>query len=360
VPAIAKTKLATSDPLDLCKGFALFPDGSVRAGTSSGKGSGTVLSKHKKILAWRGSFFQGYDCLAGICGPSYATRLELEGSARQRSLQAKVEGDAMQAGFFLGLTFELPIRGEVQEWKPDHWYTPTKGHWHDMGGFSVRPRVDLLGLVIFVLQKAVQGGTLKKVDNLVPGLIGSWGFVGSAPGGYASGGGSLSAKPVLNLPVNILPYLPDVGEVDEGLKAVGARLSTGPNFGFKVPVTVRLESVDLDGVAFRNLAWGAGGFTATSEADAPADPQTMKVGLDHTPHLSLLLGWQGSVSLCKLFRLSGSVNLDLLGILNLDVKLGTFGNHLQSRVGGASAACAECGAGAPRVEVVFAEPGDSA
>jgi hypothetical protein len=358
---ISKTELATSDPLDLCKGFALFPNGAARAGISSGNTAATVMSKSAKITAWKGSFSLGYRALVGVCGPSYAVKFALEGEASGKQLDLRVSEDAMQAGFFVGLTFELPIRARLEEWKPDHWYTPWKGHWHDAGSASVTPRVDVLGALIYVLQKVLDSATLNAVNNLVPGLIGSWGFVGSAPGSFVAGGGSLTAKPAMNIPVNILPYLPDVGEVDQALSDVGVKLATGPNFGLKVPTVVRIHQVDLDDTTFGDPRWDSRGFTASSSSDAPADPSTMKVKVAHTPHLSFLLGWFGSASLVKLFRVSGSVNIDILGLLGIDIELGTYYNDLQNQVGrGFAAACAECGAEAPRVEVVFEPPEDPA
>jgi hypothetical protein len=161
--------------------------------------------------------------------------------------------------------------------------------------------------------------------------------------------------------VNILPYLPDVGEVDQALSDVGVKLATGPNFGLKVPTVVRIHQVDLDDTTFGDPRWDSRGFTASSGSDAPADPSTMKVKVAHTPHLSFLLGWFGSASLVKLFRVSGSVNIDILGLLGIDVNLGTYYNDLQNQVGrDFAAACAECGAEAPRVEVVFEPPEDPA
>jgi hypothetical protein len=359
---IPKTELATSDPLDLCKGFAIFPQiGAVRAGVSSGNKTGSVFSKSAKIVAWRGSFSLGYRALVGVCGPSFALKFALEGRAQERELDVRVTDDAMQAGFFAGLTFELPIRASLQEWKPDHWYTPWKGHWHNIGSASVTPRVDVLGALIFVLMKVIDSAVLQAVNNLVPGLIGSWGFIGSAPGGFAAGGGSLTARPTLNVPVNILPYLPDVGEVDQALSEVGIKLATGPNFGLQVPVVARIDSVDLDGVAFGSPQWNSRGFTARGDADAPDDPRNLKVKVAHTPHLTFLVGWFGSVSLVKLFRLSATINLDLLSLLGIDIKLGTYHNDLENQVGrDFAASCAECGAGAPQVEVVFQAPGEGA
>jgi hypothetical protein len=87
----------------------------------------------------------------------------------------------------------------------------------------------------------------------------------------------------------------------------------------------------------------------------------MKVKVAHTPHLTFLVGWFGSVSLVKLFRLSATINLDLLSLLGIDIKLGTYHNDLENQVGrDFAASCAECGAGAPQVEVVFQAPGEGA
>jgi len=362
---IQSTELATSTPLDLCKGFAIFPGlGTIRAGISSGSTASTFLSKSLTILVLRGSFSAGYQALVGVCGPSYAIGFEVEGSATEDDMSLTVSNQSMEAGFFAGFTFGLPLNASLQYWKPDHWYTPWKGHWHTSGSVSVTPRVDLIGALIYVLLKVLgDDSALSKVNNIVPGLLGTWGFIGHSTGGFGDSGGTLTASPVLSVPVNILPYIPDVGEVDEGLSDIGVTLATGPNFGLKVPVVASLKSVTLDDDAtYESPSWEeeTASFSFASGSSPASDPTQIKVVVAHTPQLSFTVGWFGSVSFVKLFRLSASVNIDLLGLLGITINLGTYDNDLSNTVGQAAADCAQCGAeAAARVKVVFHEPVDA-
>ena len=359
---INNTLLATSQPMDLCKGFALFPKlGAVRAGISSGDSGGVLLRKHRQILALRGGFSFSYEVLLGVCGPSYAIEFNLEGTGSGKSIDMKVSGDKMQAGFFVGFTIQFPMSGNLQYWRPDHWYTPWKGHWHDIASFSIRPRIDLLGLILFAIIKILgEDSTLSKVNNIVPGLIGSWGFVGNSNGGFAAGNGTMSAKPVMNIPINIIPLIPEVGEVDEALSKIGLKIASGPNLGIGIPVHTSLTKVDLDGHAYEGLSWHGDGFSASGDDDVPSTVSTMSTRLTHEPDLTFLLGWFASASLFKLFRISATINIDVLGILGLKIKLGTYNNTLSNSVGSVSVdACHTCGAeqqASRPVKVIFEEP----
>ncbi len=359
---INNTLLATSQPMDLCKGFALFPTlGTLRAGISEGFSEGVLLNKNSHILALRGFFSFSYILILGICGPSYAIEFNLEGTGSGKSIDMKVSGDKMQAGFFIGITVEFPISGGLQYWRPDHWYTPWKGHWHDIGTFVITPRIDLLGLILFAIIKILgPDSSLSRVNNIVPGLIGSWGFVGNSNSGFATGNGTMIARPVMNIPINIIPFIPGVGEVDETLSKIGLKISSGPNLGIGIPVYTSLTRVELDGHAYEGLSWHGERFTASGDDDVPSQVNTIETRLTHQPDLTFLLGWFAAASLFKLFRISATINIDVLGILGLKIELGTYNNTLSNSVGSVSVdACNTCGAeqqaGRP-VKVIFEEP----
>jgi hypothetical protein len=85
----------------------------------------------------------------------------------------------------------------------------------------------------------------------------------------------------------------------------------------------------------------------------------MSVRLTHTPNLTFLIGWFASASLFKLFRISATLNFDVLGILGLSIKLGTYNNTLSNAVGSLAVdACDTCGAQAQAspIKVIFEEP----
>jgi hypothetical protein len=359
---INRTELATSDPLDLCKGFALFPDvGTVRAGISSGQHGGTILSKSASLLVLRGNFSFAYEVLMGVCGPSYAIKFDLEGTGDGKQIDMKVSNDSMWAGFFIGITIQFPMSGKVQYWKPDHWYTPWKGHWHDIGSFSIDPRIDLLGVILFAIIKILgDDSALSKINNFVPGLVGSWGFTGYNSTNFVAGDGTMTAEPVMNIPINILPLIPAVGEIDKTLSEIGLKIASGPNIGIGIPVHTSLTKVDLDSHAYDGLAWNSSGFTASGDDDVPDSPSQMSVRVTHTPDLTFLIGWFASASLFKLFRISATLNFDVLGILGITIKLGTYNNTLSNTVGSLAVdACNTCGArqqAASPVKVIFEEP----
>ncbi|KMY67435.1 hypothetical protein AAU61_11410 [Desulfocarbo indianensis] len=358
---INKTELATSDPLDLCKGFAIFPSvGAVRAGISSGDKSATILHKSASLIALKGSFSFAYEVLMGVCGPSYAVKFDLEGSGTGKNLDLTVSNDAMWAGFFVGITVQFPMSASVQYWKPDHWYSPWKGHWHDLGSFNITPKIDLLGVILFAIIKILGADSnLAKINNFLPGLIGSWGFTGTNVGGFAANDGTMTAKPVMNIPINIIPLIPALGEIDEACNKIGLKIASGPNIGISVPVHTSLTKVDLDGNAYENLQWNSSGFTASGSNNVPSSPSKMTVQVTHTPDLTFLIGWFASASLFKLFSISATLNLDVLGLLGITIQLGTYNNNLSNTVGQLSVdSCDTCGAQqtARPMRVIFEDP----
>jgi hypothetical protein len=71
------------------------------------------------------------------------------------------------------------------------------------------------------------------------------------------------------------------------------------------------------------------------------------------------VGWFGSLSLWKLFRISGSVSIDILGMLGIHINLGKHQNSLGNFVGNTMApACAPCEAQrqAAGLKVIFEDP----
>ena len=79
MPTINRTTIATSDPIDICRGFNLFKGGSLRDATALQLGvtsSRTLLAANPQIAAWRASFDAGYHFFAGVCGPAYAIRFD--------------------------------------------------------------------------------------------------------------------------------------------------------------------------------------------------------------------------------------------------------------------------------------------
>lgn len=360
--SIPATELATSDPLDLCKGLAIFPKlGTVRAGIASSSVFHTLLSKSVTILAWRGSASLAYDLFFGICGPSFAVKFRLEGSGSGKTLDMTVSDDSMEAGMFIGASLSLPISVSLQEWWPDHWYTPWRGSWHDKGGFSINPRVDLLGVILYLILKALDDDSaFKKINNFLPGLIGSWGMIGHAQGGFSRDRGTMRASPSFNVPVNILPLIPEAGEVVRGLKDIGLSVATGPQFGIGVPVTLELESVELDFFPYQISQWTSDdSFRCEGSFPVASHAALLATHFSHEPGLTFTVGWFGSLSLWKLFRISGSVSIDILGMLGIHIDLGKHQNSLGNFVGHTSVSrCEPCQAEreAARLKVIFEDP----
>src|SRR5262249_22503466 len=92
---IKRTVLGTSDRIDLCRGFALFPLSvhDKRALQFGSHTSRTLLSLHPEVLAWRFNAHAGYSFSAGVCGPAFALRFEAEGETTGNQVRLKITND---------------------------------------------------------------------------------------------------------------------------------------------------------------------------------------------------------------------------------------------------------------------------
>jgi hypothetical protein len=350
VATITKTTIGTSQPIDICHGFALFPFGTVRAGITEGSQAATWLNVQPQILAWRLGVSAGWSLLAGMCGPAYAILFDAEGHTEGQTVQLAITNDEVQAGFAFGFTFggqaALTLQQDRPHWIWDGWHSHFADDWQTVLNFQPRFSFDLINLLLTVILQLLkeQGKAdtlLQQVNRFTPSLIGTWGLFDAKRSQFASNNGTWSVNPTFQLPINLVPLmiaLPPPGDalalVDKALQPFLGYLRAGPTLGVSVPVTIRMTHISVDDQTYGDLHASGGTVTGTGGA-ASATAQKVGVTLDHQPGFNLSAGFFFALGVLKLFSFSvSSSTLELSSVLGIKIEFGTYTNSLASPVGG--------------------------
>lgn len=351
---IPRTRLGTSDtPGDICKGaFALFPAaGAARAGASFARKDKTFFSANPHLGVLRLQSAATMTFLAGVCGPSYAVRYEVEGEASGDSLTLSVLDDSVAAGFFAGckVTFGIPVR--LDAWRFG---------WHTVFNLSPKIEIDMLNL-LFELIKKLMGGkpgpdrdgetqvendvqvdAEKPADKEKGYSVKSLAMYDFATGSLAADG-RFSARPSMDFPIDLVPYITGLNGIKAALEKWWGGLFFGPVISLIIPVTVDIEEVRLDDRVYADPKVANGTLTATASGGAaPAAPKEIGMTLAHRPGFDLGLSFGASIWVCKLFKLGGSLpRLELAKLMGIDVSVGPFDNDLANRIGRRTVAAAD-------------------
>jgi hypothetical protein len=353
VPPIAKTLIATSLPVDLCRGFALFPDlGVARAGiTVNGSITEIFNLAETTIIAFRASFNLSGGLFIGMCGPSYAIALFAEGQYTASQLSLAVTGDDTQAGFLFGFNVSAKFTARAQvinlRWFTDGWNSRIQSEWIDAFDRTFDFKLDVVELVIRLLlnklakdNRASVSYNLLKAADVLP-LLGSYSIFGQSVDAIGSGRGRITVRPRVNLPINIAPLLkkiPKVGAVIKVLKKAGFTFSFGPLFTLTIPVTIRVVGFGVDDATYQtNLTWdNAGNVVARyTSGNVPAAAQEIDMGLSNAidSRFGFHLGVFANLKFLKVFNIGATYSIDIGPFLNIVPDFDSHLNTLTSTVG---------------------------
>lgn len=366
---IPKTLIATSDPLSICDGFALFPKlGTFRSGYVGSQLAGNIFGfENTNLLLFSLSANAKYEVVFGLCGPAYAVEMELEGSTDNENIELTVEGDEIQAGILFGLTlsFILNLSLDVMKfkWMNDGWNSHLASSWTKLLNVHLNLEFDAIEFIYECIKMALENEheetTFKKVPHISNEIVASWGMYDERKGNFASNGGELVVTPTLNIPIDIAPMIEPIAALNLALKALFSRLTFGPLIGIQVPVTVKMKSVTLDDTKYSHLDFVGEKVTGTTTGTDPTDPSTINVKLDHTAGFDLAFGIFFNLNLVKLFNVGFSTTWPLLKTLGIEPKLGPHANNLSNTIGATTVeTCSECGGESAAIfEVIFEPPG---
>lgn len=333
------TLIATSQPLNLCNPSSIpyFPVGAVDIGVGS---NGTIFSVDPTILVWNFDISAGWSFFAGMCGPSIALQFNVQGQYDGSQITATVNNDQIQGGFLFGLTAGVDLNFQISQaslvWVKDGWHSHLETQWNSKLNVTFSIQFDMIGIILAIVVKILEedGKTdtlLQKVNNFNDKLLGSYGLFDQVDNGFVSTG-DFSVRPGFSLPINFVEFIPGLSEVNEALEDLGGGLFIGPTVGIAIPATVNLTSLQVGGQSYGNLQINGATVTGTSTGAASTGSE-LTVGLTRTPGLDFTLGIGASITVAKIFSLGGSLNVDVLELLGLQIDLGTFPASLSNTVG---------------------------
>jgi hypothetical protein len=353
MPNIPRTTLGTSDPVNICKGFALFPQiGTLRAGVQLGNTTGTIFNvPSTNLLAFRFALNASYSFFLGVCGPAYGIRFDADGSYDNNTISLQVANDQTAAGLIFGLTFGVGFSATLDKlqirWIQDGWKSRLAASFEPALNINFDFKIDAVALVLEqILGKLSKGNNSKvvngisKAGDVLPSLLGSYSIYGSESNAIGSTRGKVTVSPTVDLPINIvalLKLIPKVGAAIAAIEAAAFQISAGPVFSLVVPVDIQINSFQVDGATYGNLSWtDSGRVTGTyAGGPVPASPGQLGATLQHTPapRFEYKVGVFVTVTFIKIFSVGATINTTVPDVLNLKPNFGTFTNTVSNPVG---------------------------
>lgn len=382
---IRKTTLGTSDPIDICQGFALFKGGTPREARALQLGfhtSRTLLKTNPQVLAWRFNVDAGYTLFAGVCGPAYALRFDVEGETTGDKIALKVTNDETAAGFMFGVTAELFLNFSIDNlmirFIADGWNSRFAEEWGNLLTTRVSVSLDLVEVLRDFLLKLFGSSNqkntkLEKSSEKLPEKVASYGMYDYQKGSFATNAGAFQVNPSFSIPINLVPltkaFPPPLNALylaDQGLQKFWGGLELGPRFTVSIPVTVKLTAITVMDAIYRDLTFDNGTLTGSGGREI-ASPRAMAASLSEQPGFDIQLEFYINVSVCKLFSLDASVPIvNITSLLGIKIEPGPFSHVVSSDVGGGPrsathatrAAHDELAATAP-IEVILEDPAET-
>jgi hypothetical protein len=375
MPKIADTALATSLPaLDICKGFALFPDlGTARAGININTATSKLIDIKTPILTWRITLGVDLSLMAGVCGPAYGTIMRYSAIDYDATrLTMALDSDQTDAGLIFGLGLAINYTFQLEtismRWVSDGWNSRLESSWQLTENSRFTVNFDLLGMLLeFILGKLGKvGQKIQQVQNVFQAIGGSFAIYGSETDVIASGRGKYTVSPQLDLPINIIGLLKKIAAVDAvvtALEKINIFISVGPIITLVIPIDFEVTGYAVDSCRYTGaLTWTDDGVTAAyASGTVPGEAKQLSVDIRHVAaqRFGLKVGIFFDFNFLKVLSINKQVTYDMPDLLKLGIKFNPVTNTLSNKAGGqtVSLAAMTSGSDEDEYEVVFAACG---
>lgn len=349
MPKISNTVLATSLPaVDICKGFALFPDlGTARAGVNINTAASKLIDINTPILTWRITLGADVTLSAGVCGPAYGTIMrytDIEYDATK--LKMGLDSDQTDAGLIFGLglliNYQFQLETLTLRWIDEGWNSRLESNWKLTENTSFRINFDLLALLLeFILGKlGAVGQKIAKVPDVFQAVSGSFAIYGSESDVIAGGKGKYTVSPQLDLPINIISLLRKIAAVDAVitvLEKINIFISVGPIISLLIPIDFQITGYAVDGGRYnKSLAWTDDGVTADYASGTVSDvAKQLSVDIQHVAaqRFGLKVGIFFDFNFLKVLSVNKQVTYDMPDLLKLGLKFNPVTNTLSNKAG---------------------------
>jgi hypothetical protein len=296
-----------------------------------------LIDSHHRILLWKFDIYFYYDLEIGLCGPGWAAWLDMDGETKADSdkVSLTIHEDQTSAGFFVGVTITLGMKSIVWQLTPHfschHWHPHVYSDWSTRLDFDVKIELDLIGLLMDLIEKAIKEGGVTPAGSL--GAIKSYSMYAAKNDTFRTGDGSFRIEPLLNLPIDVLTWIPEIGDVIKACDDIGAKLKAGPVITFGIPVDMHLNAVKINDQTLGSLWVDNGSITGRRGTDT-STPTKLGVEFKWTPSIDFRLGWFISFSLWHLFHVGAQFTFSVTSLLGIDTSTGTHYHTLSNTIGG--------------------------
>ncbi len=318
---IARTRIGTSDPVDICKGFYLFGSG-VSLGFAPGLTNDlNIFNKKTQVAAWKFFLRTQVQLTAGLCGPAYGTVFDVQGSTTDPDVKLTISNSQTAAGVVMGLGASAEVSLNLRQYKIKFKKGRLKGKWSNAIKLSVEFAVDVLPILIaFIRSLLGSGGDTQAEDtDLEVNRISGYSFVARTAGTFG-GSGTVFLRPAITQLFDITDKLPGLPAVKKAVSKLGGNFKFGPIVGLAIPVTIEAEAVKLSGggttATYRKPSGSQslainGVINGTTNDTVPTNLDDIEIVLRHEPTFDVILGIGSSVSVAKVFSFSVKVEVSL-------------------------------------------------
>jgi|GEM_PF-6303485 hypothetical protein len=374
---IEKTTVRTPDSTlgspDLCHGLPITDAPSAELGWSK---TYTLLNSSPNLLEFKGDARIGVTLDFGICGPSWATYLNAEGTYDSSNVSLTISDEDTRAGLFAGaqITINFDLDFQYYHLSLPHchvdaihchtdalhcnWHlhchgggthcsggTPhcsKIGDWRHLVKSSFGIPIDLVRLIL----SAIKAGLDK--DNKYKDIIeatmdrypklGGLSMVARKHNGLKDASGDLKLDPNYPIQVNILDYLTagvfdKLHEVDEKLKSWGGGVRVGPELVVALPTEIKLTKIRTDGNEYSPLSWNGATVSGPRAGGASTPSGTLDFEYEVSSTLDFKIGFFGGVRAFKVISISKRFDIDISKVLGIQIPTGTQKQTVSGTVG---------------------------
>lgn len=353
MPAIPNTLLATSNPVDICRGFALFPAlGTFRAGVSTSAPANRVVDiSRTEVVVFAFSLGVGFQVQIGLCGPAYGHSMLVNAFYDQTSIDADIQRDLTSAGFFFGFSIRVEITGGLEvvegiEWAGDRWLSAPVSRWSSALDIDLAFEVDLISLILgFIVGRLgddSRTGTRIDTANTVLPITGqTFSLLDTVTNEVNGGQGRFTVSPRLDIPINIATLVarssPPLKAALKALEKTGSDISFGPQISIIFPIDFSVAGFEVDNALYyTNPRWRDTGvvFNRTGGA-VPAQARRITVAIRHTvgARIGLAVGLFFNFTFFKVFSAGATWLIELPNLLNLNTNPRLIENKISNNVG---------------------------
>lgn len=319
-------------------------------------------------------FALSFEGMFGLCGPAWATEMEIEGEVGESSLKFKVKNDELSAGIVAGASLGVVATGTLTHRHYHyHIHKPHVSHYNIKTKLDFDFELDFIELIKLALEKNSKSeDTIPRSTELVDmpndlslteenGIeVKSYNILDSSTNSYMYNEGFMKASPKYmfkrSMLKNILefPALIEFLPIYEAMKKLGIKFDIGVQSGIGINVKLEINEI-LNGTSnYKVIENKVDDGYINAEFDSNIDDggiDTFKVTFKESLSLAVTIGAYCSLELFKIFHVHASENLDMLDyiakIFGLDTTLKTYNYTLDAKKENLAHNCSES------VEVIF-------